>query len=222
MHNPELEAIFQEYEQRAAQTDMLFNRVKEQFPEEVTCSSGCSSCCHASFDLTLVEAMALNRAFNKEFSFGIRRTAVLEAANEADRQLTRLKHHYYKQAKQGMSDEEILVEAAKERVRCPLLGLDQTCLLYEHRPITCRIYGVPTSIHGKAHVCGHCNFKKGGAYPTVALDRIQDRLADMSRRIGATVGSRFRELHRVYVPLSMALTTKYDDVYLGVAPAPRD
>ena len=85
MHNPELEAIFQEYEQLAAQTDMLFNRVKEQFPEEVTCSSGCSSCCHASFDLTLVEAMALNRAFNKEFSFGIRRTAVLEAASEADR-----------------------------------------------------------------------------------------------------------------------------------------
>ena len=43
MHNPELEAIFQEYEQLAAQTDMLFNRVKEQFPAEVTCSSGCSS-----------------------------------------------------------------------------------------------------------------------------------------------------------------------------------
>ena len=123
----------------------------------------------------------------------------------------------------GNSKNVILaMEAAKERVRCPLLGLDNTCLLYEHRPITCRIYGVPTSIHGKAHVCGECRFKKGQPYPTVALDRIQDRLADMSRRIGAAVGSRFRELHRVYVPVSMALITKYDDAYLGIGPAPKE
>ena len=113
MMSSELDAIFQEYEQLAAQTEQLFNRVKEQFPEEVTCSTGCSSCCHASFDLSLVEAMYLNRAFNKEFGFGIRRSAVLQAASDADRQLTRLKHHYFKQAKSGKSDEEILFEASK-------------------------------------------------------------------------------------------------------------
>ncbi|MBP3730671.1 MAG: YkgJ family cysteine cluster protein [Mailhella sp.] len=164
--------------------------------------------------------MALNRAFNKEFGFGIRRSAVLEAANDADRQLTRLKRHYFQQAKSGMPDGDILIEAGRERVRCPLLGLDDTCLLYEHRPITCRLYGVPTVIQGKAHVCGTCRFEKGRSYPTVALDRIQDRLADMSRRIGAVLGSRFRDLHRVYVPVSMALLTKYDDAYLGTgAPA---
>lgn len=222
MTNPELDAIFQEYAQLAAQADQLFERVKNQFPEEVACASGCSSCCHAAFDLSLVEAMALNRAFNKEFDFGIRRSAVLQAASDADRQLARLKRHYFQQARQGMSDEEIMAEAARERVRCPLLGLDDTCLLYEHRPITCRLYGIPTSIHGKAHVCGECRFKKGQAYPTVALDRIQDRLADMSRRIGAAIGSRFRELHRVYVPVSMALITKYDDAYLGIGPAPKE
>lgn len=221
MADTELDLIFQEYDQLSAQADQLFGRVKTQYPREVTCKSGCSECCHAAFDLSLVEAMALNRAFNKAFDFGIRRSAVLQAASEVDRQLTRLKRHYFKQAQQGMTDEDIFVEAAKERVRCPLLGLDNTCLLYEHRPITCRLYGVPTVIHGKAHVCGLCHFKKGESYPTVALDRIQDRLADMSRRIGAAVGSRFRELHRVYVPVSMALTTKYDDAYLGIGAASR-
>jgi Fe-S-cluster containining protein len=222
MTSPELDAIFQEYEQLVAQTDQLFHRVKEQFPKEVACASGCSSCCHAAFDLSLVEAMALNRAFNREFDFGIRRSAILQAASDTDRQLTRLKHHYFQQAKQGMSDEEILTEAARERVRCPLLGLDDTCLLYDHRPITCRLYGIPTSIHGKAHVCGQCHFQKGASYPTVAMDRIQDRLADLSRRIGAAVGSRFRELHRVYVPVSMALVTRYDDAYLGIGAAPKE
>lgn len=214
--NPELDAIFQEYTQLVSQADELFSRVKQQFPTEVACTTGCSSCCYAAFDLSLVEAMALNRAFNKEFDFGIRRSAVLQAAEDADRRLTRLKKHYFQQARGGMSDEEIMAEAAKERVRCPLLGLDNTCLLYEHRPITCRLYGIPTSIHGKAHVCGECHFQKGHAYPTVALDRIQDRLADMSRRIGAAAGSRFRELHMVYVPVSMAIITKYNDDYLGI------
>ena len=220
MNTPELDAIFQEYERLAANADVLFERVKAQFPDEVACVQGCSSCCSATFDLSLVEAMALNRAFNKEFGYGIRRSAVIEAANSADRQLTRLKRHYFQQAKSGISDSDILDEAGRERVRCPLLGLDETCLLYEHRPITCRLYGVPTVIGGKAHVCGTCRFEKGRAYPTVALDRIQDRLADMSRRIGAALGSRFRDLHRVYVPVSMALLTKYDDAYLGAgAPA---
>ena len=109
MTNPELDAIFQEYAQLAAQADQLFERVKNQFPEEVACASGCSSCCHAAFDLSLVEAMALNRAFNKEFDFGIRRSAVLQAASDADRQLARLKRHYFQQARQGMSDDEIMV-----------------------------------------------------------------------------------------------------------------
>ena len=222
MNSPELDAIFEEYGRLAANADVLFNRVKAQFPAEVACAQGCSSCCSAPFDLSLVEAMALNRAFNKAFGYGIRRSAVIEAANNADRQLTRLKRHYYQQAKSGMPDADILAEAGRERVRCPLLGLDETCLLYERRPITCRLYGVPTVIGGKAHVCGTCRFEKGLAYPTVALDRIQDKLADMSRRIGAALGSRFRELHRVYVPVSMALLTKYDDAYLGAGAPVRE
>ena len=71
-------------------------------------------------------------------------------------------------------------------------------------------------------MCGKCGFTPGSPYPTVQLDRIQDRLADMSRDIAAAVGSRFRELHTVYVPLSMALLTRYDDAYLGVGEAPKE
>ena len=172
--------------------------------------------------MSLVEAMALNRAFNARFGFGAARSAVLEAAGDADRAATRLKRHYFQRAKQGATDEEILHEAARDRLRCPLLGPDDRCVLYEQRPVTCRLYGVPTAIHGKAHVCGKCGFARGGAYPTVALDRIQDKLAELSRRLAVAVGSRYRELHTVYVPVSMALLTKYDDAYLGVGPAPQE
>lgn len=216
----EVDAVFDDYERLVAQADELFGRVYEQFPAEVVCASGCSDCCHALFDLSLVEAMSLSRAFHTRFGFGPVHSAVLEAASEADRQATRLKRHYYQRAKQGASDEEILLEAAKDRLRCPLLGPNDTCLVYEQRPITCRLYGVPTSIHGKAHVCGKCGFVKGGAYPTIAMDRIHDRLAELSRRITVALGSRFRELHTIYVPVSMALLTKYNDAYLGVGKTP--
>ena len=200
MQDPRLDAVFLAYEKLVAQTDTLFGRVRDQFPAEVGCKAGCSDCCHAMFDLSLVEAMYINRKFNECFDFGAQRSAILEAAGEADRRATRLKRHYYQRARQGASDEEIMREAGRDRIRCPLLGRDDTCLMYEFRPVTCRLYGVPT----------------------VQLDRIQDRLADMSRDIAAAVGSRFRELHTVYVPLSMALLNKYDDAYLGVGEAPRE
>ena len=34
----------------------------------------------------------------------------------------------------------------KQRVRCPLLTEKEECVLYEKRPIICRIYGVPFSL----------------------------------------------------------------------------
>ena len=222
MQDPKLDAVFAAYETLAAQADTLFERVRDQFPAEVSCKAGCSDCCHAMFDLSLVEAMYINRKFGERFTFGAERSAILEAAGEADRKATRLKRHYYQRAKQGASDEEIMREAGQDRIRCPLLGPDDTCLMYEFRPITCRLYGVPAAIQGRGHVCGKCGFTPGSPYPTVQLDRIQDRLADMSRDIAAAVGSRFRELHTVYVPLSMALLTRYDDAYLGVGEAPKE
>ena len=42
-------------------------------------------------------------------------------------------------------------EAARIKCRCPLLGDDDRCLLYQARPITCRLYGVPTAIAGQGY-----------------------------------------------------------------------
>ncbi|HJA78709.1 YkgJ family cysteine cluster protein [uncultured Desulfovibrio sp.] len=219
---PDLTPIFQQYEALRAQTDAVFATVRSQFPQCVTCKEGCSDCCHALFDLSLVEAMYLNRAFQAHFGYGPERSAILERASETDRQLTRLKRDLFREEKAGKSAEDIMAEAARVKSRCPLLGEDDRCLLYEARPITCRIYGVPTSIAGKGHVCGFAAFEKGQSYPTVHLDKIQDRLADLSRAIADTVESRFKELHEVYVPLSMALLTRYDEAYLGIGPAKRE
>ena len=57
---PELIPVFTAYEALVAEADAVFSRVNELHPDCVTCKPGCSDCCHATFDLSLVEAMYLN------------------------------------------------------------------------------------------------------------------------------------------------------------------
>ena len=219
---PDLAALFTRYEALRAETDNVFNAVRQTFPQCVTCKEGCSDCCHALFDLSLVEAMYINRAFAAAFGYGPQRSAILERASEADRSLTRFKRSLFRAEKDGEDSEILLDQAAHSRQRCPLLGEDDRCLLYDARPITCRVYGIPTSIAGQGHVCGFSAFEKGIAYPTVQLNLVQKKLEDLSKELAETVHSRFKELHEVYVPLSMALLTRYDEAYLGIGPAEKE
>lgn len=218
----DLSDIFARYEALVAEADTIFDRVRDMHPDCVSCGLGCSDCCHAMFDLSLVEAMYLNMRFGESFTFGPERSAILEAAGDADRQAARIKRRIYRDSTAGRDSDELLAEAARERLRCPLLGAQDTCSLYQFRPLTCRLYGIPSSIGGVAHTCGKTHFQKGGRYPTVALDKIQDRLAAMSKDIAERVGTRYRELHTIYVPVSMALMTRYDDAYLGVGPKKKE
>lgn len=221
---------FARYEQLVTEVDAVFAKVSADFPQCVICREGCSDCCHALFDLSLVEALYLNTKFGTQFSFGPKRSQVMQAAADSDRALTILKKGYFRTLKDTQGEpqaveqavEQVMDEAARARVRCPLLLADETCGLYAYRPITCRLYGIPTAFAGKGHVCGTSGFKPGEGYPTVHMDKIQDRLDAISHELAQGIGSRYKELHKVYVPLSMALLTKYDDTYLGIGPAPEE
>ena len=62
---------------------------------------------------------------------------------------------------------------------CPLLQKGR-CLLYESRPVTCRLYGVPTASGGQAHTCHKAGFQQGGTYTTVDLDAVNQALNQLS------------------------------------------
>ena len=115
-----------------------------------------------------------------------------------------------------MPTSEILREVAEQKVRCPLLGPDDLCVLYEHRPITCRLYGIPTAIGEEAHTCHRSGFEPGQPYPTVQMAKLQDQLYVISHELGRGVGSRFTEVGDMLVPPSMALMSEYDESYLNV------
>ena len=209
---------FKKYEELVAAAEEAFDRVKNDHPECVKCKVGCADCCHAIFDLTLIEALYINHKFKAAYA-GEKREMLLERANRSDRTVHQIKKKAHRLIKEGRPDEEILARIAAEKVRCALLNDQDLCDLYAFRPITCRLYGVPTAIGGRAHTCGLSGFSQGAAYPTANLDRIQSALTALSNALVADLKSRYTTVGEMLVPLSMALLTDYDDAYLGLAEA---
>ncbi len=209
--------FFEAYEALVQQTDAAFNKVKEQYPEGVVCKVGCSDCCHALFDLTLVEALYIKSKFDEMYE-GSDREVIIERANDADRKVYKLKRQAFKDHESGKkSEDDILKEMAMEKVRCPALNDDDRCAIYDVRPLTCRIYGIPTVIGGKAHTCGISGFKEGESYPTLRLDAVYQKLYEISFALSQSIQSKYPKLADMLVPLSMVLLTDYSADYLGVA-----
>jgi len=205
---------YKRYEAISDMADQVFEKVREKHPEGVRCKIGCADCCHALFDLTLIEALYINHHFNLKFS-GSDRERLLEKANRADRSIYKLKRKAYQDAASGKDEAAVLEDLAEKRERCPLLDDKELCELYEYRPITCRVYGVPTAIGGKGHTCGLSGFVEGEQYPTVNLDQIQRMLYELSADLVKDLESKHVKLPELLVPLSMALLTDYNDEYLG-------
>ena len=217
--NIDFSPYFKKYEALVATADEAFERVKKAHADCVKCEEQCSDCCHALFDLTLIETLYLNHRFKKKFE-GSKRAALLEKANRADRRAYKIKRDAYKKLQEGKNEGEILAELALERIRCPLLNEKDLCDLYENRPLTCRFYGIPTAIGGAGHTCGKSGFKQGEKYPTVNLDSVHSQLQQISAELLRDIQSKNIKLADLLLPLSSAMVTDFDDVFLGVAEEP--
>jgi Fe-S-cluster containining protein len=207
--------FFEKYKAFSAIAEGLFAKTQKEFPECIKCELKCADCCHALFDLTLIEAIYINHRFNEMFE-GKKKEAIVEKANRADRKIYMIKRKAYKDKEAGKNEVEILMEIAAERVRCPLLNEDDMCDLYEDRPITCRLYGMPTSTGSISHTCGKSGFSEGKPYPTANLDVIQKKLYEISAEFVAHIKSRHFKMADILVPVSMAILTEYDEEYLGL------
>ena len=211
----DLKEHFVKYEALVHMVDGVFERVKKEYPKEVFCRKKCSDCCYAIFDLTLIEALYLNDKFLKTFS-GKEKNSLIEIADKTDRALVKMKRNAYREVKDGADQLEIVAKMSQERVRCPLLGKNDLCLMYEHRPITCRVYGIPTSTAGSSHICGRTNFKQGEPYPTLNMDKIYSQLQLFSVQLIKDINSEQIKMHEMLIPVSMAMITEFNEEYLGV------
>ncbi|RLF05538.1 MAG: YkgJ family cysteine cluster protein [Thermoprotei archaeon] len=213
--NIDFTPFFKRYEKLVSASDQVFERIKQEHSDCVKCYIGCADCCHALFDLTLIESLYINHHFNKKYS-GKEKDRLIEKCNQADRKIYKLKKEAYKEFKAKKNETEILMRMAKERVRCPLLNDKQMCDLYEYRPVTCRTYGIPTSIAGLGHTCGISGFDEGKPYPTLNIDKLQQQLYAISSDFADAINTKYSQIKEILMPVSMAVITEFNEEFLGV------
>jgi Fe-S-cluster containining protein len=170
-----LQEVFEPYNELVAFAERAFADISSANRDLVRCERGCDDCCHAVFGLFLVEAAYLHEKFQclEECvrNSAIERCATAdEAALELEAKLRSCRHDPA-QAERVM---------AMERIRCPLLSESRDCLLYQARPLTCRVYGIPTLIHGSLRACGKSGFSQNGRFGGFNLDLAQRRLLELS------------------------------------------
>lgn len=214
--NKELSVFFKKYEALAGAADRAFQKVKTDYSELVRCRPGCTDCCYALFDLTLIESLYIKHHFDETFS-GEEKSSVVEKASQVDRQIYRLKKAAFKAVQDGADESKVVEKMARERIRCPLLTQQDRCGLYPYRPIACRIYGAPLAIGGKGRTCGLAGFEPGNEYPSINMDTIHIQLIRLSEEFVQVIESKHNGLFDILVPLSMALLTEFNAEYLGIA-----
>ena len=211
----DFEEFFVRYEKLAKGCSDIFESMKKKYPKEVTCKIGCVDCCYALFDLTLIEAMYINKRFY-EIVPKSEQEKILDEAGRIDRQIYKIKRWAFRERQKGVPEEKILEEVGKKRIKCPLLSEDNKCILYEFRPITCRVYGLPLAVSGEVKICSKSGFVPGKKYETVFIEKINTRLFQLSTELVQSIPTRYTALNEVLVPLSMALLTDYNEEYLGI------
>ena len=202
-----LSDLFKEYELLAQGADRAFLEMKKEYGPSIRCEVSCSDCCSSVFGLFLIESAYINHHFAK-LGRKLRREAA-SRGERADRDLQevekRLQAH----------DNDLRVKAlamARERVRCPLLDSGGKCVLYAHRPVTCRAYGIPTVISGKVHACWKAGFESGRQYPAFDLDAAYRELYGLSRKLLERCGHKNMERASLLVPVSRSIRTPLEEM----------
>ena len=202
--------LLQRYERLVEGADESFRRMESEYGANIRCERHCADCCHAVFGLFFIEAAYIQQRFD-EMPQQVK-GACLERGLSAERSLRELQET----VKVGQSDPEGIADVlARGRIRCPLLDDNHECVIYPHRPITCRVYGIPTRIQGRARVCGKAGFKKGKSYPAFDLDGVYRSLYLLSEELLRSKGHDAPEKATLLISVSKAIRTPLEDLING-------
>ncbi|WP_298436935.1 YkgJ family cysteine cluster protein [Geobacter sp.] len=138
-----MKQILAEYGILLSEVDDWFLRCVASVGTRIRCSEGCSECCRGLFDITLLDAAYLKQGFDRldERTKGLVHGRC-RSRLDGLRQLWPEFALPYILNYRPEEDWELLMPDDDE-TPCPLLGEDGACLVYPHRPMTCRLHGIP-------------------------------------------------------------------------------
>lgn len=135
--------ILNQYGELLQEVDQWFEACLDRHPEVIACHHGCSECCRGLFDITLLDAFYLKRGFDL-LPASVQQSVQVKAAGRLDELMAQwpdfmrpwiLNHIPEKQWDSMMPEDD--------ETPCPLLSEQGACLVYAHRPMTCRLNGIP-------------------------------------------------------------------------------
>lgn len=138
-----MEEVVSKYRELLARVDEWFARSMQAHPEKIACQSGCSACCRSLFDITLLDAYFLKRGFD-----ALPAAAREQVLRKVGDRLQLMREHWpefdhpYLLNYRHEEEWELLMPDEDE-TPCVLLGGDGRCLVYDYRPMTCRLHGIP-------------------------------------------------------------------------------
>jgi Fe-S-cluster containining protein len=155
--------ILQMHDSLVSRLDKWFQSIQAKHGDRMHCARGCSKCCYGLFDISLPDALRVASAFSmlpQEI-----RSAAAKRSSAIQKKIIQegmeLQEPFFLNK---ISEEKIdqLVESVSD-VLCPLLDWNDHCLIYGHRPIACRLEGIPMvdSHDGLFGDWCELNFKEG-------------------------------------------------------------
>jgi Fe-S-cluster containining protein len=135
--------ILDRYAVLLQEVDDWFAGCVERHSALIACHHGCSECCRGLFDITLLDALFLKRGFDR-LAPEVQETLQIKAAGRLDA-LSRQWPEFIRPWTLNHIREELWDEIMPEddESPCPVLSEQGACLLYSHRPMTCRLNGIP-------------------------------------------------------------------------------
>lgn len=138
-----MDDLLKRYGSLLAEVDGWFGACLEKFGDTIACKAGCSDCCRGLFDITLLDACYLKSGFDRLPAARRETVAAKAQARLATMQGLwpefeppyLLNHRPEEEWEQLMPDDD--------EAPCVLLGDDGNCLVYDYRPMTCRLHGLP-------------------------------------------------------------------------------
>lgn len=137
-----MDDILTEYRRLLRGIDGWFAHCIEQSGDQIVCRQGCSACCRGLFEISLLDASLLQAGFAE-----LTEPVKARVLTRARRRVADLQQRWPKfqppYILNRLPDDDWQEMPEDDMTPCPLLGADGGCLVYESRPLTCRLHGLP-------------------------------------------------------------------------------
>ena len=208
----DLRPFFVDYEKLLAEVDDTFQRAARGDKGFLSCGLETDECCFRLVDLQLIEAVYLSNNMNRTLKRD-ERLAAIERAVIAVKEINDLGRAVKAEYGAGNNGRDKLRDFyCRKKIRCPL-SVNSKCILYQARPINCRIYGLPVSVEGKVETFGVNGELIRSVDPLLDLAAVQQILQRISKNIFHALTSSFLPGKEPTFTLASTISGKFVEEY---------